>query len=146
MVGLSNDISIMPDLHYPSQGSIIICNYPWQPSWLIPKLQTNTSSLISSAKFGFMMFMAIHSLRPNINSLRVQLLVEWVVVLHVKRSFCSLWLNIFFSFLILFIEFLKIWTVLSACPFNAEWYGAVWICWISFFWRNFSNFKLVNKL
>ena len=95
MVGLSNDISIMPDLHYPSQGSIIICNYPWQPSWLIPKLRTNTS-LISSAKFGFMMFMAIHSLRPNINSLRVQLLVEWVVVLHVKRSFCSLWLNIFF--------------------------------------------------
>ena len=101
---------------------------------------------IVCAKFGFIMSMAVHSLQPSINWAGAQLVVQWGVVQYVKRNLCNFCLNVPFSFVILFIEFLKIWTVLLACPCYTGRCGAVCICRIPFCWRNFSNLKLVNGL
>ena len=93
-----------------------------------------------------MMPMTFCSIQLDINSAGAQLVVEWGVILYVKRGLCIFCLNVSFSFLFLFTEFQKIWTVLAACPFTVGWYSTVRIWCIPFCWRNFSNSKLANKL
>ena len=69
--------------------------------------------------------MEVQSLQPNIISVDGQLVIEQGVALYVERVFFNQKLNFRFLFLILFIEVLKISTVLLACPSDAEWYGAL---------------------
>ena len=79
---------------------------------------------------------------PNSSSAGDRPVVVWGVILYLNKNLDNLvssdppWIHL--------IPCLKVWTALSANPFEAGWYGAVCVCVTPFVFKKSSNSSLVN--